>query len=130
MWYIVYDMRIMFIYSYYYMSASRYFLFVCLQFLLYDFIYAACRLQPILIQAIKRLGYAWDFVEAMGQRTTAGIQYCVRFRQNQAIDSSLVGYIYGIPCLRRYEAMESVLVRVLHYIDNDRGYTIRDIRYW
>ena len=34
------------------------------------------------LQALKWLGYAWDFVEAMGQRTTAGIQYCVRFRQN------------------------------------------------
>ena len=72
---------------------------------------------------------AWDFVEAMGQRTTACIQYYVRFRQNRAINSPTVGYIYGIPCLRRCEARDSVLVRALHYIDNDHGYTIRDIHY-
>ena len=54
----------------------------------------------------------------------------MRFRQNEAIDSPSVGYIYGMPCPRRCEAMESVVVRALHYIDNDRGYTIRDIRYW
>ena len=99
-------------------------MFVRLQVLLYDFTYATCGLQSILTQALKRLGYAWDFVEAMGQRTTAGIQYCMRFRQNQAIDSLLLGYIYGMPCPRRCEAMESVVVRALHYIDNDYGYTI------
>jgi hypothetical protein len=66
----------------------------------------------------------------MGQRTTTGIQYCVRIRQNQAIYSSLVGYIYGIPCARRCEVIESVVVRALHYIDNEHGYTIEDIRYW
>ena len=49
---------------------------------MYDFMYATCGLQPILTQALKRLGYAWDFMEAMGQRTTTGIQYCMRFRQN------------------------------------------------
>ena len=63
-------------------------------------------------------------MEAIGQRTTTGIQYYVRFRQNQAIDSPSVGYIYGMPCPRRCDAMESVVVRALHYIDNDRGYTI------
>ena len=104
-------------------------MFVRLQVLLYDFAYATCGLQPILTQALKQLRYAWDFVEAMGQRTTAGIQYCVRFRQNQAIDSPSVGYIYGIPCLRRCEVMGSVLVWALHYIDNDCGYTIQDIHY-
>ena len=61
-------------------------------------------------------------MEAMGQRTTAGIQYCVRFRQNQAIDSPSVVYIYVMPCPRRCETMESVLVWALHCIDNDRGY--------
>ena len=55
------------------MSAFWYFLFVRLQILLYDFTYATCGLQPILTQALKWLGYAQDFVEAMGQRTTAGI---------------------------------------------------------
>ena len=69
-------------------------------------------------------------MEAMGQRTTTVIQYCVRFRQNQAIDSPLVGYIYGMPCPWCCEAMESVVVRALHYIDNDRGYIIQDIHYW
>jgi len=73
MWYVMYDMKVMFIYSYYYMSASWYFLFIRLQVLLYDITYATCGLQAILTQAIKQLGYAWDFVEAMGQRTTAGI---------------------------------------------------------
>jgi hypothetical protein len=48
---------------------------------------------------------------------TAGIQYCVRFRQNQPIDSSSSGYIYGMPCPRRYKAMESVVVQALHYIN-------------
>ena len=56
--YIVYDMIVMFIYSYYYMSTSWYFLFVRLQVLLYDYTYAASDMQPILTQAIKRLGYA------------------------------------------------------------------------
>ena len=69
-------------------------------------------------------------MEAMGQRTTAGIQYYVRFRQNEAIDSPLIGYIYGMPCPRCCEAMESVVVRALYYIDNDRGYTIQDIHCW
>jgi hypothetical protein len=76
------------------------------------------------MQALKRLEYAWDFVKAMGQRMTAGIQYCVRFRQNQAIDSPSAGYIYGMPCPRRYKEMESVVVQALHYINNDRGYTM------
>jgi hypothetical protein len=98
--------------------------------LLYDFTYGTCALQPILMQALKRLGYAWDFVEAMGQRTIGYIQYYVRFRQNQAIDSSPVSYIYGMPCPQRCEAIESVIVHALHYINNDRGYTIRDIHYW
>jgi hypothetical protein len=40
------------------MSGSYYFLFVRLQVLLYDFTYATCGLQPILTQALKRLGYA------------------------------------------------------------------------
>ena len=69
-------------------------------------------------------------MEAMGQRTIAGIHYCVRFRQNQAIDSPFIGYIYGILCPRCCEAMESVVVPALHYIDNDHGYTIQDIGYW
>ena len=54
----------------------------------------------------------------------------MRFRQNQAIDSPSVGYIYGMPCPQHCEVMESVVVRALHYIDNDRCYIIRDIRYW
>jgi hypothetical protein len=37
-------------------------------------------LAAILTRALKRLGYAWDFVEAMGQRMTADIQYYVKFR--------------------------------------------------
>jgi hypothetical protein len=90
------------------------FLFVRLQVLLYDFTYATYGLQPILTQALKRLGYTWDFVESMGQRTTADIQYYVRFRQNQAIDSPSVFYIYRMPCHRRCEAIESVVVRTLH----------------
>jgi hypothetical protein len=61
----MYDMREMLICSYYYVSASWYFLFVRLHVLLYDFTYAY-GLQLILTQALKRLGYAWDFVEAMG----------------------------------------------------------------
>ena len=112
-------------------------MFVRLQNLLHDYTYAASGLQPILTQAIKRiltqaiklLGYVCDYVEVLGQRTTAGIQYCMRFRQNQAINSPLVGYIYEIPCLWCCEARESVLVRALHYIENDRGYCIRDIQY-
>jgi hypothetical protein len=68
-------------------------------------------------------------MEAMGQRTTTSIQYYMRFRQNQAIDSPSVGYIYGMPCPRRCEAIASAVVRALHYIDNDHGYTIRDIHY-
>jgi hypothetical protein len=64
----------MFIYSYHYMSASRYFWFIHLQVLPYDFTYATFGLQPILSQALKRLvGYAWDFVDAMSQRMTTGI---------------------------------------------------------
>jgi hypothetical protein len=106
------------------------FLFVRLQNLVYDFTYVACGMQAILTQAIERLGYAWDYVEDLGQRTSTGIQYCVRFRQNRVINNPIVGYIYGIPCLRRCEARESVLVRALHYIDNDHDYTIRNIRYW
>jgi hypothetical protein len=74
--------------------------------------------------------YVWDYVEVLGQGTTAGIHYCMRFRQNQAINSPSVGYIYGISCLQRCEARESVLVLALHYIDNDRGYCIQDIHYW
>ena len=48
---VIYDIRVMFIYSYY-------FLFVRLQNLLYDFTYVASGMQPILTQAIERLGYA------------------------------------------------------------------------
>ena len=33
------------------------------------------------------------------------------------MDSASVGYIYGMPCPRRCEAMESVVVRALYYID-------------
>jgi hypothetical protein len=65
----------------------------------------------------------------MGQMTTAGYQFCVRFRQNLAIHNPSVGFIYGKPRPQRCEAMQSALVRALHYIDNDRGYTIRDYRY-
>jgi hypothetical protein len=63
-------------------------------------------------------------VEAMAERTIADIQYCVRFRQNQAINNPSVGYIYGMSCPRRCEAMESVVVRALYYIDTDHGYII------
>jgi hypothetical protein len=69
-------------------------------------------------------------MEAMGQRTTADIQYCMRFRQNQVINNPSVGYIYEMPCPRHCKAMESVVVRALYYIDNDHGYTIRDIHCW
>ena len=101
-----------------------------LQNLLFDFTYAASGMQPILTQAIERLGYAWDYVEDLGKRTTTSIQYCMRFRQNRAINSPTVGYIYGVPCLGHCQARESVLVRTMHYIDNDRGYCIQDIHYW
>ena len=40
------------------MSASWYFLFLRLQNFLYDFTYVASGMQPILTQAIERLGYA------------------------------------------------------------------------
>ena len=87
-------------------------------------------MQPILMQAIERLGYGWNYVEDLRKRTIASIQYCVRFRQNRVISSPTLGFIFGVPCLRRCEARESVLVRALHYIDNDRSYIIRDMHYW
>jgi hypothetical protein len=34
-----------------------------------------------------------------------------------------------MPCPRRYKEMESVVVQALHYINNDRGYTMWDIHY-
>ena len=69
----MYDIRVMFIYSYYYMNASWYLYFDRLQNLLFDFTYAASGMQPILMQAIERLGYTWDYVEDRSQMTTAGI---------------------------------------------------------
>jgi hypothetical protein len=60
-----YDMRVLFIYFYYYMRASWYFLFVRSQVLLCDFTYATYGLQPILTQALKWLGYALDSVETL-----------------------------------------------------------------
>jgi hypothetical protein len=68
-------------------------------------------------------------MEAIGQRTIAGYQHCVRMRQSPDIGSPLIGYIYGMPCPQRCEAVESAIVRALHYIDIVRGYTIRDMRY-
>jgi hypothetical protein len=88
-------------------------------------------MQNILSQALQQLGYGWDYVEHLGQPTTHGIQYCMKFTQNlAAFNSPTVGYIYGLPCVSRHEARESALVRALHYRDTDRGYTIQDICYW
>jgi hypothetical protein len=53
--------------------------------------------------------------------TTIGIQNYVRFRQNQTINSVSIGYIYGMPCPQRCEAVESAVVRVLHSIENEHG---------
>jgi hypothetical protein len=97
---------------------------------LHDFTYAACGLQAILEQAIDRLGYPWDYDGHLGQYTTHGHQYCLKITQNSDINNPTVGYIYGRPCPRRCEARESALAWALHYIDNDRGYTIRDIQYY
>jgi hypothetical protein len=104
-------------------------MFLRLQNLLHNFTYAAASIQDILSQALQQLGYDWDYVDHMGQPTTHGIQYCLKFTLNPAaMDGPTVGYIYGLPCVSRYEARECVLVRALHYIDTEHGYTIRDIR--
>jgi hypothetical protein len=54
------------------MSVFLIFLFVQLQNLLYDFTYAASGIVAH-SYAIEWLGYSWDYVEDLGQKTTAGI---------------------------------------------------------
>ena len=94
--------------------------------MLHDLTYAACGLAAVLDQATYQLGYDWDFCAHLGQQTTEGRQYCIRFTD---LDSGRsVGYIYGRVFLRPCEGRESAIIRALTFIDSS-GYLIRDINY-
>jgi len=84
-------------------------------------------LSAILDQATERLRYDWEYyIGNLGQHTTAGRQFCIKF--TNGANGRLVGYIYGRPCHRSFEARESAIVRALAFIDSC-GYKIRDINY-
>ena len=101
--------------------------FARLQVVLYDITYAALGLSAILEQATERLGYDWEYYTGnLGQHTTTGCQFYIRF--TNGANGGLVGYIYGRPCHRSFEARESPIVRALAFIDGC-GYRIRDINY-
>ena len=91
--------------------------------------FVAAGIENILSQALEQLGYDWEYMVQQGHLTYVGIQYCLKFTPNPANGQS-VDYIYGRSCVNRHEAKESALVRALHYIDTECGYTIQDVRYW
>ena len=94
---------------------------------LHDSTYAALGLSAILDQAMERLRYDWEYyTRNLGQHTTVGRQFCIRF--TNGANGCSVGYIYGRPCRRSFEARESAIVRALAFIDSC-GYRIRDINY-
>ena len=94
---------------------------------LHDSTYAALGLSAILDQATERLGYDLEYCTGnLSQHTTAGRQFYIRFT-NGANDRS-VGYTYGRPCHRSFEARESAIVWALAFIDSC-GYRFCDINY-
>jgi hypothetical protein len=89
--------------------------------------HATCGLMAILDQAMEQLGYVWEFCNgALGQLTTEGRQYYIRFT-NQG-SGRLVGYTYGRPFNRPCEARQSAIIQVLSFVDAS-GYIIYDINY-
>jgi hypothetical protein len=101
--------------------------FACLQLVLHDTTYARMALSAILDQATERLGYNWEYCTGnYGQQTTEGRQFYIRF--TNGANGCLVGYIYGRPYLRSWEARESAIVRALSFIDSC-GYIIHDIKH-
>ena len=101
--------------------------FARLQVVLHDITYVASGLSAILDQAIERLRYDWEYCTGnLGQHTTTGRQFCMRF--TNGANGRSVGYIYGRPCHQSFEAQESAIVRTLAFIDSC-GYRIRDINY-
>ena len=88
------------------------------------------------LQAIEQIGYRiHNFsslkIEALRQHSLNVPRVSERHATFKNMDMvRRVCYIYGMPYPQRCETMESILVQTLHYIDNDRGYTIRDINYW
>ena len=94
---------------------------------LHDSTYAALSLLAILDQATEKLGYDWEYyIGNLGQHTTTGCQFCIRF--TNGADGCSIGYIYGRPCHQSFEARESAIVRALAFIDSC-GYKICDINY-
>ena len=70
------------------------FCFDRLQVVLHDNTYAALGLSAILDQAMERLGYDWEYyTRNLGQHTTAGHQFYIRF--TNGANGHSVGYIYG-----------------------------------
>ena len=94
---------------------------------LHDSTYAALGLLTIVDQATERLRYDWEYCTGnLGQHTTTGRQFCMRF--TNGANGRSVGYIYGRPCHGSFEAQESAIVRELDFIDSC-GYRIHDINY-
>lgn len=82
----------------------------------------------ILNQATDYFGYDWDWVDTNGLDTEQGKQFGIRFTK-QHTDEVSVGDVYGRPFVVSHVARESALIRALHYIDTERGYTIGDINW-
>ena len=94
---------------------------------LHDSTYAALGLSTILDQATETLGYDWEYyTRNLGQHTTTGCQFCIRF--TNGVNGRSVGYIYGYPSHQSFEARESAIVQALAFIDGC-GYRICDINY-
>ena len=94
---------------------------------LHGITYATLGLSAILDQAMERLRYDWVYyIGNLGQHTTVGRQFCIRFTNGANCRS--VGYIYRRPCHRSFEARESAIVQALAFIDGC-GYRIHDINY-
>jgi hypothetical protein len=104
-------------------------LFIVVTVIMISFFVTTLDLSAIIDQATERHGYDWEYcTRNLVQHTTEEErQFCIRITSRA--NGRSVGYIYGRPCHRSFEAIESAIIRALAFIDSC-SYRIRDINYY